>query len=138
MKQWVLIALALSLAVIPNIAFSKTISVVTKTIPIPCVPYLPFVEQYDWNVQTALNVMFAESSCNPNAVNLNDTHTVKKDTVDKQLWYCVGSFGLFQTSCTRPVYYDPALNVALAFKIYTEQGWQAWKNTCTKKVYCVI
>ena len=109
-----------------------------KTIPLVCLPYLPLIEKYDWNVQTAINVMFAESSCNPIAVNLNDKHRSRQYPRDYPQGYCYGSFGLFQTSCTRLVYFDPALNIALAYEIYKIQGWGAWGSCTSKVVNCII
>jgi hypothetical protein len=124
--------------IVPIILFLIPTTVSSKTIPWACVPYLPLVEKYDWNVQTAISVMYAESGCNPNAVNLNDTHTVKKDKINKELWYCTGSFGLYQTSCANVVYYDPALNIALAYQIYEVQSWKAWGTCLDGKVNCKI
>lgn len=124
--------------IVPLILFSFPTTLFSKTIPIACIPYLPIIEQYDWNVQTAIDVMANESGCNVDAVNLNDVHVVKKDKNNKELFYCIGSFGLFQTSCENIVYYDPALNISTAYKIYKQQGWNAWWETCHTKVDCMI
>lgn len=105
-------------------------------VPTQCAPYVGFIEKYDWNVQTAINVMFNESTCFQNAVNLKDKHAsnLYRDYPDGICW---GSFGLFQTSCTDMVYYDPALNIALAYQIYKAQGWLGgWRTTCTTKIKC--
>ena len=105
-------------------------------VPAACAPYVALIEKYNWNVQTAINVMNNESSCEANAVNLNDKHKSDIYPRDYPQGYCMGSFGLFQTSCTRIVYYDAAENIALAYQIYREQGWHAWLMTCTTKVKC--
>jgi len=105
-------------------------------VPPACVSYLPLIEKYDWNVQTAINVMWAESGCNPDAVNLNDKHKSRIYPRDYPAGFCVGSFGLFQESCTRPIYYDAPQNIKQAYEIYQEQGWSAWWTTCHTKVKC--
>jgi hypothetical protein len=116
---------------VPSIAHAN--SVKSLKIPPPCSPYAQYVEKYDWNWQTAINVMFHESTCQPNIVNLNPQTETHKSKLyrDYPSGYCVGSFGLFQTSCVDMIYYDPALNVALAYQIYKQQGWYGgWRTTC--------
>lgn len=84
------------------------------------------INQYDWNKEVAYQVMMAESHCNPNAANLNDVHGS-----------CVGSFGLFQINCGHGQLYDPATNVAVAYNMYKQSGWQPWGfTTCAVKVAC--
>lgn len=119
----------------PHLVAAKTL-----VIPPACVPYIPLIEKYEWNWQTAINVMFNESSCQPEIVNLNPSTETHKSKLyrDYPQGYCVGSFGLFQTSCIDQIYYDPALNIALAYQIYKVQGWSAWFTTCTTKVICKI
>jgi hypothetical protein len=92
--------------------------------PVGCANYRYLVEQYDWNVNTAMAVMQAESGCNPNAENWRDNHRT-----------CIGSKGLFQLACFWPTalgytydsLYDPASNVAMAYQIYKRSNsWNAW------------
>lgn len=80
-----------------------------------CEAYRGLVSQYGWDVNTAMAIMRAESSCNPNAANTSDNHGV-----------CMGSFGLFQISCHSGAVYDPAANVAIAWQKYQARGWQPW------------
>lgn len=81
------------------------------------------VKKYDWNTTTAMNVISAESSCNPEALNADDQHTG-----------CNGSYGLFQIACVHSnntsELYDPTINIQTAYKVYTTQGWNAW-GVCT-------
>jgi LysM repeat protein len=84
------------------------------------------INQYDWNTDVAYQVMMAESHCDPNATNMADDHGA-----------CSGSFGLFQINCTRGQLYDPAANVAAAYAMYQQSGWQPWgATTCAVKVAC--
>jgi hypothetical protein len=76
---------------------------------------LPLLRQYDWDVRIAMAIMRAESSCNPQAANWKDKHNG-----------CIGSFGLFQIACYDGQVYDPAENVAIAWRKYQKSGWQPW------------
>lgn len=129
MKKYYKFLFVLISLLTPSIIHSQTLE-----IPPPCVPYVQYIEKYDWDVQTAINVMFQESSCLPNSVNLNpktENHKSRIYPRDYPQGYCVGSFGLFQTSCTNMIYYDPELNIALAYQIYKQQGWYGgWKTSC--------
>lgn len=64
------------------------------------------INQYSWNTTTAFNIMWCESTGNPNAKNPRSTAT-----------------GLFQI-LGGP--YDPAANVRLAYQMYSKRGWQPW------------
>lgn len=80
-----------------------------------CAEYYDLVNQYDWDTNTALAVMYAESRCNPTAVNHNTNGT--QDT------------GLFQlNSAYWKQTFDPEENVAEAYRIYTRWGYSfnAW------------
>lgn len=102
-----------------------TPSVVSKPTGGSCEAYRPLVAQYNWDVHTAMAVMEAESTqfgihCNPNAANWNDQHYVNG------VLYCVGSFGLFQIACFDGQVYDPAKNIAIAYRKWQARGWQPW------------
>jgi hypothetical protein len=80
-----------------------------------CENYRHLVEQYDWDVRIALAVMKAESGCNPQAYN-PEAHRG-----------CNGSLGLFQIACVHhDSTFDPAGNVASAYRIYSSGGWRPW------------
>ena len=84
--------------------------------PVGCENYRHIVERYSWDVRTAMAVMRAESGCNPNAANWQDSHH-----------NCQGSFGLFQLGCFwTDTPFDPSHNIAKAFEIYSRSGWQPW------------
>ncbi len=87
-----------------------------------CEQYRPLVSKYAWNADVALAVMKAESGCRYNASNWNDRHST-----------CMGSHGLFQIACFDGVVYDPAQNIAIAYRKYQARGWQPW-TVCTKGI----
>lgn len=95
-----------------------------------CATYLPLLSQYSWNVSVAVEVMQAESGCNPNQDTTGDYHPT-----------CYGSRGLFQIGCDSTNNYegmfDPATNIAQAYRLYVHRGWEPWSSTtCRYKVQC--
>lgn len=95
-----------------------------------CESYRGIVAQYDWNVDTALAVMNAESGCNSGADNPHDGHPT-----------CYGSRGLFGIGCDSTGNYagmfDASANIAQAHALYSSRGWQPWgATTCRVKVSC--
>jgi len=94
-----------------------------------CVKYVDEVIKYDWEVETAIGVMWFESNCNPVAVNPRDSHRG-----------CTGSFGLFQVAC---IHHDttalkvPDTNVQVAYSIYSKGHWKPW-GVCRDKIDCGI
>jgi hypothetical protein len=70
-------------------------------------PWADLINQYPWPAQTAYNVMMCESSGNANAYNASS-----------------GATGLFQI-LDGP--FDPHENVALAFRMWQQRGWQPWR-----------
>jgi len=82
-----------------------------------CDDYRGTVSKYfGSHTEQALAIMHAESTCNPLAKNLSDNHGG-----------CIGSFGLFQLACfwtDDP--FDPEVNIAKAYEIYTRSGWSPW------------
>lgn len=80
-----------------------------------CDAYRGLVGQYAWDTSIAMAIMQAESGCNPMAANLTDSHAT-----------CKGSFGLFQIACFDGQVYDPAQNVAIAYRKYKSSGWRPW------------
>jgi len=112
---------------IPRVAIAQpvietpVVEVVKTDLPSKCLPYLKEIEKYAWDSRVASKVMFAESACNPQAVNKKDNH--KK---------CMGSYGLFQISCTTTTSTDPATNIRLAYEEkYKKGGWKHW-STCKR------
>lgn len=97
-------------------------------IPAGCEDFVPILKQYDWNVQTALNIIEAESGCNPNAGNPNDVH---RNYYTNEV-ICIGSYGLFQIACLDGILYDIEKNVEVAYykKYKTERSWKHW-SVCT-------
>jgi hypothetical protein len=71
-------------------------------------PWADLVNQYPWPTQTAYRIMMCESGGNANAYNARS-----------------GATGLFQI-LGGP--FDPAANVAMAFRMWQQRGWQPW--TC--------
>lgn len=69
-----------------------------------------------------MQVMMAESGCNPEVVNWGDSHKG-----------CVGSTGLFQIGCINaPIeeMKNPYDNIKKAHELYSQRGWQPW-GVCT-------
>ena len=93
--------------------------------PVGCEQYKPLVAQYSWDVDVAMAVMFAESGCNPNAVSRTNDH------------------GLFQINWIHSAkvggdlnkLYNPQINVAIAYQIYSDSGWTPW-SVCGYNVNC--
>ena len=79
-----------------------------------CEEFRNLVKQYDWNVEVMLAIMMAESSCNPNALNMNSDGS--------------NDSGLFQINSIhkKPNRENPELNVRYAYQIYKSQGLSAW------------
>lgn len=87
---------------------------------------------YDWPQNIAYAVCMAESTGNQDAVNWSDNHGT-----------CVGSFSLWQVGCfwyyyygyTDKDFYNPDVNVQIAYQIYKRQGsFNAW-TTYTRGSY---
>jgi len=95
-----------------------------------CNQWRSILAQYSWNVDVAVNVCNAESGGNPNNDNPGDYHAT-----------CYGSRGLFQIGCDSTSNYagmfDPYANIAQAYALYSNRGWQPWGfTTCRYKVAC--
>lgn len=88
-----------------------------------CEQFRPLIERYDWDIDVAMAVMKAESSCNPRAYN----GTMNKDGSNDA--------GLFQVNSIHDATsarFNPTHNIALAHRIYKSRakwdssGWKAW------------
>lgn len=95
-----------------------------------CEQYIALIQQYDWNVSIATNVMRAESGCNPSAVGDN--------RVIGGLY--APSCGLFQirTLKGRPSCEElkkPEVNIAYAYRLYLANKWSPW-SVCRRVVRC--
>lgn len=104
--------------------------------PIGCENYRNLVSQYNWNVDVALNVMRAESGCNPNAV--GDGHLTYWQDGTKYGMSC----GMFQVrflpgrpSCSEMQV--PEKNIAYAYALYKANGWRPWSVCANGKVNCI-
>ena len=103
-----------------------------RTHPQGCENYRQLVSQYEWNVDVALNVMRAESGCNPYAI--GDNRVIGG--------IFAPSCGLFQIrtlqgrpSCEQ--LQNPTTNVEWAIKLYRASGWKPWSVCNTGKVSCL-
>lgn len=109
----------------------KPIQIIKTTVKAECNAFRPIVEKYDWDVETALKIMQAESGCIPTNHNYNDIHRNWKTGEV----ICRGSYGLMQIGC---IHFQgeskdiPEVNIAMAYKVYQGSGWKAW--TTYKKV----
>lgn len=90
-----------------------------------CEQYRDLFEKYDWAVETMLAICRLESGGLATASNWKDSHAT-----------CNGSHGLMQVGCVHghsvEELYDPAKNIAIAYSVYKEQGFSAWRNTYNK------
>lgn len=77
--------------------------------------YREMICSYSWDCQKALRVANCESTMNSNA-------------------YAANNYGLFQVNGVHAArvggdptaFYDPETNVAIAYQLYLERGWQPW------------
>ena len=102
--------------------------------PVGCEAYRAEVAKYDWNVEVALAVIFAESGCNP--ANLNNNPS----TGD----YSVGLFQINlygRNALTRPSEEElknPTTNIAWAYKLYSgnRNSFIGQWGVCRRAVSC--
>lgn len=99
--------------------------------PVGCENYRAELSKYSWNVDVALQVMRAESGCNPNAV--GDQRVIGG--------IYAPSCGLFQirTLSGRPdceTLKNPITNIQWAYKLYSASGWQPWSVCKNGMVSC--
>ena len=92
-----------------------------------CEKYRSLVAQYNWDINTAMRIMNSESGCSPTGHNWTDTH---RNWQTGQI-ICYGSWGLFNIGCvhgySRVYLENPASNVAVAYKLYTNsKGFYPW------------
>lgn len=96
-----------------------------------CQAYYSIISKYDWPVDTAMQICRDESHGVTTTINENDHHY---DAHHKLI--CVGSDGLFQVGCfwpkslgyTRDDLMDPEKNVAMAYAIWRELGFNPWST----------
>ena len=83
-----------------------------------CEQFRNIVEKYDWDTNTILAIMQAESGCNPTADNsgLN-----QNGTVDIGLLQINSIHGFSKAELT-----NPARNIAIAHQIWQKQDYKAW------------
>lgn len=78
-------------------------------------PYEDLICGYSWDCAKAYRVMWCESKGDPMA-------------------YSAGNHGLYQLNSVHAgrvggditAFYDPEINVRVAYSIFTEQGWGPW------------
>ena len=77
--------------------------------------YRDLVCSFDWPCEKAIRVMFCESRYDPQA-------------------YSQGNYGLYQINAIHRArvggdlqsLYTPSVNIAVAYAIWSEQGWRPW------------
>ena len=105
----------------PQVVEVKPTEVIQTTLPSECLPYLDEIKKYDWDSEIASQIMLKESGCDKTAVNKIDNHGA-----------CLGSYGLFQISCTTSTTTIPSENIKLAYEEkYLKGGWKHW-STCLR------
>lgn len=78
-----------------------------------CAQYRSLVAQYNWNVNTMMAIMRAESGCNPNEISPVD-YDGERD------------YGLLQLHNMDIL--NPSQNIAAAYHKWTIQGYGAWTS----------
>lgn len=81
-----------------------------------CETYRPLLEQYNWDVKTAIAVMQAESGCNP---------TILSPTADRGLMQ-INAVHADMVNGNLNALFDPATNIQVANRVYLSQGWKGW------------
>lgn len=100
-----------------------------KYTPQGCEQYRSLVSKYPWNVDVALAVMNAESSCEYNQSYLNTNGSIDRGLMQ------INSVHADMVNGNLDSLFDPATNIAIAYRIYSGAGWSAW-TTCQTKVRC--
>ena len=114
-----------------EVSQSKRQQVVAKQVKqqvyysVGCEKYRAEVSKYGWNVDVAMNVMYAESGCRSNALS------------------ATGDRGLMQINWVHSAkvggdldkLYDPQTNIAVAYQIYSASGWTPW-SVCRYNIRC--
>lgn len=75
--------------------------------------YLPTLQEYNWNVTIMLAIEKAESQCNPTAVGVIDYDGLR-------------DYGVLQIHGA--AIFNPADNIAAAYRIWQKQGYGAWTS----------
>ncbi len=92
----------------------------TFTIAGGCEQYRSLVQKYDWNVDIALAVMQAESSC----ISDRDNTGLNYDgSNDKGLMQINSIHSNIISDLDR---LDPVENIRAAYEVYRGSGWKAW------------
>lgn len=107
-----------------------SVQVASATVPVVpasttsggCSSYLSLFEQYNWNVNDAIAICNAESSGNPNASHYNSNGTTDFGLMEINSVHSALVNGNLQSL------YNPAINIATAYTIYSQDGWQAWST----------
>lgn len=93
-----------------------------------CDPAIAEIEKYDWDEETAIAIMKAESKCDANSK--GDTDLVYSEN-NREYGYSVGLFQIRilpeREDCDT---FDIATNVKCAYDIYSSDGnsWEAWSR----------
>ena len=82
------------------------------------------MERYEWDAETMLAIMQAESSCNPEAVNTSN----RDGSRDTGLMQINSIHGIDGETLKKP-----AENIATAYRIYQTQGLKAWSTFTSGK-----
>lgn len=83
-----------------------------------CEEFREIVEKYPWNSKIMLAIMRAESGCNPRSDN---TGLNRDGSNDKGLLQINSIHGFSDAERL-----DPIRNIEIAFRIWQNQGYQAW------------
>lgn len=93
------------------------------------------INKYDWNTSIALKVMMGESMGIPTAYNPEWHYDKYGNPI------CQGSYGPMQLACIHHKenpqdLFGIQLNIELAYKLYSSNGWRPWGVCHDGKVNC--
>lgn len=94
-----------------------------------CDAYRSLIDQYNWSTKIAYAVMRAENpGCNPASTSLANWN----GTVDRGLFQ-VNSIHADMVNGNLDALYNPAINIATAYRIYSGGGWERWTTFTSGK-----
>jgi len=97
-----------------------------------CEQYRKIVEQYDWDVELVMSIMFHESSCQVDIVNNNpNTGDYSVGLMQINLY---GDNAKYRPS--EAELKNPATNIEFAYSLYKSSGFTSQWGVCRDKVRC--
>lgn len=106
--------------------------VIQTSVPSICNDFRGLVEQYDWDPEIVLEIMNAESGCNPDA--LNNNPSTRDYSVGLMQVNIYGSNA--QNRPPETTLRVPSENLAFAYELYSTGGFSHWSVCKNGAVDC--